>query len=424
MGRRLNTSRPTVIQTMLTPLSDSFAIQPSDILEQWYYVNTGAYSPDRQSTPLQLKPTIVAVDTSTETIYHPSFASVVWYYFDPSNNTDYSATDDFWPGLHWVRITAVEAETGGVLNDYYCPTTGNPDFKLYVQKNVTPPTVGDGNAGQNLCCVATYIDPRDSGVTVEVKETVLLATNKDATSGSLKINLLAPTKTIFNVLSGGSSVYNFVAQVLNDNNDDVTEDYYIEWYGKVDNERTEHLINTLYCYTQATQVTDKGQGKDTITIDAMYVEHLDIVCRLRKTSSSALLPSVAHCSLVWEFPQIDPHTVCKNGRVVNASNREMTFTNIINYRGGVISDAQRIANFLFNYKRRISTSSSYTDMGWGDEITVQSNSLRQTTSYSTPVHAEVYMLGAYSASQDDDTFDGTGTYAVVTDDGDVVFDRL
>lgn len=138
MGRRLNTSRPTVIQTMLTPLSDSFAIQPSDTLEQWYYVNTGAYSPDRQSTPLQLKPTIVAVDTSTETIYHPSFAGVVWYYFDPSNNTDYSATDDFWPGLHWVRITAVEAETGGVLNDYYCPTTGNPDFKLYVQKNVTP----------------------------------------------------------------------------------------------------------------------------------------------------------------------------------------------------------------------------------------------------------------------------------------------
>lgn len=416
MGRRLNTSQPTVIQTMLTPLSDSFAIQPSDTLEQWYYVNTGDYSPDRQSTPLQLTPTIVSVDSATETVYHPTFSNVVWYRFDPSNNTDYSSQDQYWPGLHWVRITAVEAETGGVLNDFYCPTTGNPNYSLYVQKNVAPPAVGDTNAGVNLCCVATYIDPRDAGVTIEVRDTVLLATNKDATASTLKINLLAPTKTIFNVLNGGSSLYDFTAQILNDNNEDVTANYYIEWYGKVNGERTEHLINTLYCYSQATQDTGKGQGTNSIKIDAMYVEHLDIVCRIRKTSTSAILPAVAYCTLIWEFPKIEPATVCRNGRVVNASNREMTFTNIVNYRGGVISDAVRRANFLFNYKRRISTSSSYTDMGWGDEVTVRSDTLRQTTSYSTPVHAEVYMLGAYDAVMDDD--------AVVTDDSEVVFDRL
>ena len=76
MGRKLNTSQTTVIQTMMTPLSDSFSIQANDTLEQWYYVNTSTYSPDRQDTPLQLTPTIVAVDTETGMTYSPTFANV------------------------------------------------------------------------------------------------------------------------------------------------------------------------------------------------------------------------------------------------------------------------------------------------------------------------------------------------------------
>ena len=426
MGRKLNTSQTTVIQTMMTPLSDSFSIQANDTLEQWYYVNTSTYSPDRQDTPLQLTPTIVAVDTETGMTYSPTFANVRWYYFNPSNNTDYSS-DQYWPGLHWVYISAVSPTSGGVINDYYCPNTDNTDYRLYVQKNVPPVSSGATDAGQNICCVATYADPRDNHVVVDVRETVLLTTSKDATTDTQKINILAPTKTLFNVLSAGSgtNLYTFKAQVISDNSgEDVTNGYYIEWYGKVDGERTEHLINTLYCYKKATQASGKGQGTDQITIDAMYVEHLDIICRLRKTSTSALLPPVAYCSLLWDFPKINPQTVCKNGRVVNTNNRPMVFSHIINYRGGVIADDVRAENFLFNYKRRISTNQSYTDMGWGDQITVQSDTLRQTTSDSTPVHADVYMLGCYKPCEDDNTYAGTGTFSEVTDDGEVVFDRL
>jgi len=415
MGRRLNTSRPTVIQTMLPALSDMFTVQPNDTLEQWYYVNTGEYSPDRTQFPLQLTPTIVSVDTEAEVEYHPTFANVVWYYFDPTNNTDYSS-DEFWPGLHWVRITAVSPSIDGELNDYFCPTDSNPNFKLYVQKNIAPPSVGSSDAGQNICCVATYVDPRDSGVTNLVRETVLLTSSKHAINTSLKINLLAPTKTIYNVLTSASSLFSFQAQILNSKNEDVTSSYYIEWYGKENNATTESLINSLHCYRKATQQASKGQGTDTITLDAMYTENITIVCKVKETSTSPILPAVAYCSLVWEFPRIDPHTICNNGSVVNAAQRNMTFTNIVNYKGGVLTDAQKAEHLLFNYKRRVSTASSYTDMGWGQSLTVPSNDLKQTSSYSTPVHAEVYMLGAYDVVTDDGS--------PVTDDNELVFDRL
>ena len=415
MGRRLNTSQPTVIQTMLTPLSDSFSIKNNDVLEQWFYVNTGEYSPDRTITPLQLEPTIVCVDTDTNTRYTPSFLSVVWYYFNPSNTTDYSSTYPTWPGLGWVPITAVEAQTGGVLNDYYCPTTGNPNFKLYVQKNVAPPTGGDATAGQAICCRAKYIDPRDSGVTIDAAENVTLATNKDATTKTLTLNLLAPTKTIFNVFTDTNTTFSFSAQVLDNSNTDVTSSYYIEWYGKINGGVTETLINLLDCYINATQQLGKGQGTDTISINAMFAEQVDIVCRLRKTSSSALLPAVAYCSLVWEYPEIKAITTCKNGRKVNSENRDMTFYNIVNHKKNVLTDEQKAANLLFNFKKRISTSSSMTDLGWGQEITVPSNTLAQSTSYSTPVHAEVYMMGAYERVTDDN--------ADVTDDDELIYDR-
>jgi hypothetical protein len=74
------------------------------------------------------------------------------------------------------------------------------------------------------------------------------------------------------------------------------------------------------------------------------------------------------------------------------------------------------ANILFNYKYRISSSSTYQDMGWGQEITVDSDTLKQTSTYSSPVHSEVYMLGAYDYVTDDGE--------VVTDDNEEVYDRL
>jgi hypothetical protein len=91
MGRRLNISQPTVISTTLVPLSDYFDIVASDAIEQWYYVNTGEYKPDRTETPLILTPIIKAVDEDTGIAYTPTLAPVKWYYHDPTYTHDDSS---------------------------------------------------------------------------------------------------------------------------------------------------------------------------------------------------------------------------------------------------------------------------------------------------------------------------------------------
>lgn len=432
MGKRLNISSATVIETTLTPLTDEFSIQASDTLEQWYYVNTGQWKPNRSSTPLVLTPSVVALDTDTRTLYTPDWYQLNWYRWDGSNTTDYSS-DTLWPGLHWVPIPASPVMAAGSDYFYQAHVDGddryqNPLRQLRVMKNV-PPTTGT-NGGQPICCSGQYVDPRDAGRMVTVRAQVLLTTSQDATADQLTINLLAPTKTLYNVLTDAASTYTFRVQVLNGAHADVTSQYYIEWYGKVDGAQTEVLLDTLWCYRKATQQTEEagstvsvGQGTHAVVIDAMYVEHLDIAVRL-KTSSSAqsTLPPVAYCSLLWDSMKIDAITKCDMGSHINSVRRALRFDNIVNHRSGTLSEAQKRDNLLFHYIANVPQVASnivtYTakDMGWGQSIDADSNSLRQTTTYSTPVHAEVYLLGCWQPTTEDG--------AAVTEDNEQVFDRL
>lgn len=413
MGRRLKISQPTVIVTDLQPLTDMFDIIPSDSLEQWYYVNSGNYSPNRADTPLMLTPSIKAVDESSGQTYTPGFQTVAWYVLTPGNTTDYSASDTLWPGKGFVRITAV---ADGDNVDYYCPSSNNPNCALVVKKNVPPPS--GSSAGVTLCCVATYIDPRDSGVTYMVRKVVSLATSQDASVSNLKVSLQCPPSQKFNVFTSPCSVFEFKAVIQGDDNQDVTASHYIEWYGVVGDSTTEVLLNTLPCYTQCTQASGKGQGTDTVRIDAMYAEDLSVVCKVRNTTSasSALRKEKAYASVIWDFPKIDAMTVCRNGSSVDSNNRSLTFDTVVNLKGTTLTDAQKLANLLIKYLRRVSTSSTFTNMGWGQTVTVDSSTVKQTTSYSTPVHSEVYMLGAY-----EEVTDGG---EVVTDNGETVFTRF
>lgn len=418
MGRRLNITQPTIIKTELTPLSDMFDVVPSDTLEQWYYVNTGSYKPNRRDTPLILTPTIQAKDVDSGETFRPSFNLVNWYYFDPSSQATYPS-DNLWPGAGWVPITAV-ADGSGV--DYYCPVADtNPDRYLVVKRNVPAATASVG--GQTLCCVATYIDPRDVAVTYMVKKTILLVTNRDATIDNIRIDIQAPPSQKYNVFTSPTSIYEFEAVVYDEaTNQDVTSSYYIEWYGVLNNSTTEVLIQNLACYAQASQTVmrngvalTKGQGTNIVVVDAMYADELSLVCYAKKTSSSDKLPAKAYASLVWDMPKIDAMAVCSNGDVVNEIVRDMEFGTIINLRGKTLTDEEKAAHLLINWKRRISTSGTFTDMGWGQQKKVSSNTLKQTVSYSTPVHAEIYLIGPYE--------EVTDSGDAVTDDSETVFDR-
>lgn len=79
MGRRLNLSTPTVINTELIPLDESFYIENNGQLEQWFYDNTNSYAPNRKLTPLTLTPKISAFDADSKVRYEPSFYTVKWF---------------------------------------------------------------------------------------------------------------------------------------------------------------------------------------------------------------------------------------------------------------------------------------------------------------------------------------------------------
>ena len=120
MGRRLNVSTPTVINTELMPLDELFYIEANGQLEQWFYDNTAQYAPNRALTPLTLTPVISAFDADSKQRYTPSFYTVKWY--EKAYN---STTGDY-----------VETEITNIVDDQSAEyvKSGN---NLIVKKNVS-----------------------------------------------------------------------------------------------------------------------------------------------------------------------------------------------------------------------------------------------------------------------------------------------
>lgn len=179
MGRKFNVSQPTVINTELRQLDESFYISADGQTEQWYYDNTAQYAPNRVLTPLTLSPMLSLFDGDTKTTYNnPSFNQIKWYALEyDESNEDYIET----------QITNItdSSEASYVI-------VGNT---LKVKKN-TPYT-----RSITIRCLAEYIDPRDSGITNTVQETILLTTNRDAQVVFPEVAIISPSGRSFNPLT-------------------------------------------------------------------------------------------------------------------------------------------------------------------------------------------------------------------------------
>ena len=97
MGRKKNTSQPMLLGIMLSPLTESFQIIPSDPLQQWYYTNNegtsvSPFSPNRETQPLFLTPTLKVFDPDTQQTYIPSFGTVRWFYLTAGSWVEITAT--------------------------------------------------------------------------------------------------------------------------------------------------------------------------------------------------------------------------------------------------------------------------------------------------------------------------------------------
>lgn len=219
MGRRLNVSTPTVINTELVPLDESFYLDVDGQMEQWYYDNTEQYAPNRKVTPLLLVPVISAFDKDTSTSYTPAFNTTQWF------ANEWNETQ----GKYVETEITNQVDSGSA--DYVIQ--GN---NLLVKKNVSY------SHAVSIRCVATYIDPRDSGVTYTVEDSVNLTTNRTADVVFPEVDIISPSGRAYNPLvDDENSQYDFKGVTTNNPVQPLNTD--VRRY-PVDVDGTEEILNS------------------------------------------------------------------------------------------------------------------------------------------------------------------------------------
>lgn len=396
MGRRLNIAEPMTVDTLLTPLNDKFKIVPSDVLEQWYYVNTDTYSPNRQTTPLVLTPTIEAVDPETNKSYKPSFSTVEWY----------------------VRIgNGSETKADSVTSE----TIYQSGATLVVRQNVS------GTNYIGVRCRAVYVDPRDLAY-IEVGESVVLTASRDATVNLPDITLLCEKMIPFNPLRYNPSDANASPLVTIPAQSriggvDVTADTTFKWFATDDTHTIETAIDAT---TQSGGVTVPvfpcfvSKSGASLVINMMYTERINIICRAVKDATTGeCYPAKAYATARWIVPPIDGITVSKQGASVNSTAGDKVFEMIVNMQGESLSDNVKRAHLLYNWFSRKSNITTLTNKGWGETLRMTAEELKSTRVNgilpTSLVHANIYMRGAYEPVRQGDE--------VVTQGGVIVYER-
>ena len=219
MGRRLNVSTPTVINTELVPLDESFYLDVDGQMEQWYYDNTEQYAPNRKIIPLLIVPVISAFDKDTSTSYTPAFNTTQWFAKE-------------WNGTQGKYVeTAITNQVDSGSADYVIQ--GN---NLLVKKNVSY------SHAVSIRCVATYIDPRDRGVTYAVEDSVNLTTNRTADVVFPEVDIISPSGRAYNPLvDDENSQYDFKGVTTNNPVQPLNTD--VRRYS-VDVDGTEEILNS------------------------------------------------------------------------------------------------------------------------------------------------------------------------------------
>lgn len=382
MARRVNIPTPVVLNTELSAMTEYFNVEASDVLEQWYYVNSNQYLPDRTLYSLILTPIMKGFDPDTETTMNISFYLVRWY-----------ATE--WNGDEYVETEILNTNDSNSA-DYII----NQDYSLDVKKNVNP------SHPVKIRCVAEYIDPRESSIHGIVERVIELATNKDATEVFPTISIDTPKQVTWNPLSDQSSQFTFNASVTYQG-EDVTSEKEIGWFGyeiQSGSVATEQPIENLLAYVS-------GQGTPTLVVDAKYAEQLTIVAKVRDNAQSSWYAIKEYRTVSWKIPKMNATTVSNNGSAVRSSTGAMTFETIINIVGSVLSDEVKSQSLVMAWKKRIpsQTDAQAVSMGWGNKVIAQGETLMQPNGGTILVYPYIYILGALEMvtfGGDNVTYDG------------------
>lgn len=398
MGKKLSISQPTVINLELSPLSDTFWLDTNgEKLEQWYYENTGIYSPDRETTPLTITPKISVVDTLTSTKYTSvSISNASWYVLE--------YTENGWEEKE-VEVSAPPSQLNVFMRRY-------PYVKCLNQLHVTKNNPS-ADKPITIRCVVTYIDPRDSGKMYNVESSVVLSTSVDAKVVYPQIQILSPKTTTFNPLESDSSIYTFSAIAnwdgvpYEEGEVEGSERGEFEWYG-VNDSGEELKVESFPYYVS-------GQGTDTLEVDAMYSENLQVVLRIKRHADDTKpLPPKANAIIAWSIPPIQGTIVSENGNALRGTSEKFSFYTIVSTNTGVVSEEKIKDNLRFQWKKRPATAKktgatvspsteTFVNLGWGERIEIKADDMMSfggtRKSSSAMITNDIYLLGAYANLQ-------------------------
>lgn len=396
MGKKLSISQPAVINTEITPLSDSLRLEANGKTEQWYYVNTKTFSPNRKQTPLVITPKVSVVDAITSKSYdNVKFYKVDWRI---KSYQAVSVSDKNGVRLEWMwwedkpAVATEESELGQKLQEYDYVKYNN---KLYVSANNS-----DAAHGITITCQVQYIDPRDTGTYYTVEKSIDLTTCEDATSSYPTIQIKNPQNTLFNPLTSDVTDVKFYAEAnwtgipYASGEVEGEERGEFVWYG-LDRNGNEKSIEELPYYIS-------GQGTKEMIINPMYVEQTTIFLRIKYQNK--ILPPKVSVNFSWNTSPLSGTIVSKNGNSVRDKNGSFVFYPIVNTNHGQIPEDKIKEHLVFEWRTRTtnlsanSTNDTVSVVGYGYEIEIDKKKLYATSSennLSTTVDNAIYLLGAY-----------------------------
>lgn len=377
MDRIVVTSSPKVINIEPTPLIAAMNIEAVGLLEQIYYNNINQYAPDRTETPLTLRSKITVTDKDMGVTSIPTYTAE-WRVFTPTAS----------------QGTVISTED--TTHDFYLTNNGKD---LVVRKNILysePYTVK---------CTVAY----DEGT---MEKSVLLNTISLSEQIYPKLNIKAPNTSWFNPITMDNKCFYKLAAEAHKGQNDVTESLYYVWYAKQKGAASYEPIDIIgtdghckfLCYEYANQ-NGKGQGTDTIYINAMFTEDISIMLMAKRSQNEGFYPDKVYRNIKWRIPNMDIRTSCRNGDSIK--DNEKVFENTVTVGDVTLTDETREANLRFDwYSFRADGTQEYKSYGTVPNLLVNAQEIGDA---NTNMFSEVYALGAYDkVTQDGEnvTFNG------------------
>lgn len=429
MKQLINTGRPVVMTTNREPLDLQLSIKQrnGDPLTQTQDYTAGAWSPNRNTTPLVLDVEMTAYDPEKKANISIGKQYINWYVGE----------EKAWDANTETGMVNTNDSTQNFFLEY---VGGNKTGSLVVRKNV------DYSKPIVLICVVAFTDSSRSEP-YRIEQTVTLtAENRPDEFYTVKIESQSVVE--YRPFTDATSARTLKAVAFRGNQKvefPFTNGIKFFWYYMDAGVWT--LIPTDGTYAPYVS----GQNTDTLTLDAAYIDHemIKVMMAVEGTYTAVASPtgnpktngyferlgsspnyiysptedtSVATGKAYYELsqpktapdaeafyrvevarviPRIEALPYCTGGSAVEVGDKDRTFLSIVTMDGQDMPDALRNEYIRLNWKSKPTNSNTVTDRGVGNQVSIPASQLMNTGSVNTEVYVEIGLLGPLELLIDD-----------------------